>query len=347
MSVVNHQKLDTQTAESTTAAVSRRHLDRSYRRRRSALDILIVFGVLLTISIVASLLRPDTFPFLSAPNVITGLEAIPLLTIAAIGVGVLMIAGEFDVSVGSNFVFSSMVMAMIVDSGGPPFMAMAVAIICGCLIGLVNGILTLWLKIPSFIATLGTMGIWAAATLFVHGASAQPFPTEGIFAAITSGRVGGWIPASMIWLTIIGIITALFLQQHKFGNHLYAAGGDPQSATASGVAVRRTKLIAFIFAGAMAAMAGVLSAARVNTVSPGGSIDLPLIAIAVAVIGGVSLTGGRGTVVGIIVGGALIYWIQNVLLLVGAPGFYLAGFVGALIIVAATFYRVTNHRRLK
>ena len=325
---------------------AQRRLDRRHRRRRSAIDIVIVFGLLLVLSAIGAVVWPGRFPFLSQPNIVTGLEAIPLLAIPAIGVGILMVAGEFDLSIGSNFVFSSMVMAMLAESGISLFLAALAGVAMGIAIGLLNGLISLWLRIPSFIATLGTTGVWAAATLFVHGASAQPFDTDGLFAAVTSGRLGSWIPAAAIWLVIVGVLAGLLLHAHRFGNHVYAAGGNAQSATATGVAVRTTKLVAFALTGGLAALAGVLAAARVNNVTPGGSVDLPLMAIAACVIGGVALTGGRGTVSGIVVGAALIYWIQDVLLLLGAPGFYLSAFVGVLIIAAATFYRVTRERRL-
>ena len=238
-------------------------------------------------------------------------------------------------------------MAMLSQDGTSPFIAAIIAVLIGCAIGALNGVVTLWLKIPSFVATLGTTGIWAAATLYVHGASTQPFPTGGLFASLTAGTIGGWVPAAFIWLTAFGIAAGALLQRHKIGNHMFASGGNPQSAVATGVSVRLTKMISFALAGGLAAVGGVLAASWVNNVTPGGSVDLPLQAIAACVIGGVSLTGGRGTIAGIVVGAALIYWIQDVLLLLGAPGFYLTAFVGGLIIVAATFYRVISQRRVK
>jgi ribose/xylose/arabinose/galactoside ABC-type transport system permease subunit len=335
------------TSENKLRGSGENRQDAKYRRQRSGIDVILVFGGVLIGSMICGIIWSSSFPFLSEPNIVTALQSIPLLAIPAIGVGILMIAGEFDLSIGSNFIFSSTVMAMMTQSGTSPFLAAIIAVAIGCAIGGLNGVVTLWLKIPSFVATLGTTGIWAAATLYVHGASTEPFPTGGIFASLTAGDIGGWVPAAFIWLGVLGIAASALLQRHKIGNHMFASGGNPQSAVATGVSVRLTKMIAFALAGGSAAVGGVLAASWVNNVTPGGSVDLPLQAIAACVIGGVSLTGGRGTIAGIIVGAALIYWIQDVLLLLGAPGFYLTAFVGGLIIVAATFYRVVSQRRIK
>jgi ribose/xylose/arabinose/galactoside ABC-type transport system permease subunit len=311
---------------------------------QSALDFAVLFVVIQVASIVAGVIWPNSFAYTNGANVLTALEAIPLLGITAIGVGVLMIAGEFDLSVGANFIFASIVMAMLADQGWPVFVAALVALAIGCGIGLLNGLITLWFRIPSLITTLGTTGIWTAATLYVHGAASQTFNVSGAFATLTSGSIGDF-PAEMFWMIGLGVFAWAFLQRHRIGNHVFAVGGNARSANATGISVRKAKLIAFGFAGTMAAFAGVLAAARVSTITPGGETDLPLQVIGACVIGGTALMGGSGTVLGMALGAALLYWIEDVLLLLGAPGFYLDAFVGGLIIVAAALYAVTKQRR--
>ena len=319
--------------------------DRRYRLRQSALDLTFLFVVIQVGSIVAGLIDPNGFAYASSVNILTALEAIPLLGITAVGVGLLMITGEFDLSVGSNFIFSSIVMAMLASRGWPPLLAALVALAIGCGIGLLNGLITLWARIPSLITTIGTNGIWGAATLFVHGAASQSFNVSGVSATIMSGTIGDF-PAEFFWMIGVAVLAWAFLQRHKIGNHFFAVGGNQRSANATGIRVKRTKLIAFGVAGTLAALAGVLAAARVNTITPGGETDLPLQVIGACVIGGTALMGGRGTVLGMVLGSALLYWIEDVLLLLGAPGFYLDAFVGALIIVAAAAYAVTHYRRV-
>jgi simple sugar transport system permease protein len=318
---------------------------RRYRRQQSAFDILIIFLIVQVISVIYGFISPNTFAYNSFANIQTSLGAIPVVTgIPALGVGILMIAGEFDLSVGSNFIFSSILMAQLATNGLSVWLSALIGLVVGTGIGLLNGLITLRLGIPSFITTLGTMLIWQAGTLFVHGASSQPFsPSQG-FAALTAGNVGVF-PADFIWFVVLAIVFWGLLERNRIGNHIFAAGGNKQAATATGVRVNRTKLLAFCIAGACAALGGILSASQIGNIAPSTGDVLPLQAIAACVIGGLALNGGRGTILGIVLGSALIYWISDVLLLVGAPGFYITAPVGILIIAAAAIYEILRARR--
>ncbi len=321
---------------------------RRYRRQQSAFDILIIFLIVQVVSVIYGLISPATFAYNSPANILTALQSIPQLGIPALGVGVLMIAGEFDLSVGSNFIFSSILMAQLNGYGLSVWLAALIGLVIGTGIGLLNGVITLRLKIPSFITTLGTMLIWSAATLFVHGASSQPFSPSPGFAALTAGNLPGILsvfPAAFLWFVALAIAFWGLLQRNRIGNHIFAAGGNKQAATATGVRVDRTKLIAFSLAGACAALGGILTASQIGNIAPSTGDILPLQAIAACVIGGLALTGGRGTILGIVLGAALIYWITDVLLLVGAPGIYITAPVGVLIIVAAAIYEILRARR--
>ena len=157
-----------------------------------------------------------------------------------------------------------------------------------------NGVLTMTLRIPSFITTLGTLGIWTAVTLFVHGSSAETFTPPAAFQSLVAGQVG-WIPTELIWFIALGIVFYIVLQRTAIGNHMFAAGGDQTAAVASGVNVVRAKLFAFTLTGLMAAVSGLLAATRVGSIFPGDVTTLPLQAIAACVIGGVVIAGGTGT----------------------------------------------------
>jgi len=137
------------------------------------------------------------------------------------------------------------------------------------------------------------------------------------------------------------------LHHHKLGNHFYAVGGNKQAATAIGISPNRVKMIAFGIAGFCAALSGILATSRVGSIVPGQGTGMELRAIAACVIGGVALTGGRGTILGIFLGAALIYTIQDILLLIRAPGFYLDIFVGLLIVGAVIFNTTVEKRRRK
>ncbi|MBV9229160.1 MAG: hypothetical protein JOZ18_07585, partial [Chloroflexi bacterium] len=174
------------TVEQRTKAAGRR-----YRRQQSAFDILIIFLIVQAISVIYGFISPDIFAYNSLANIQTALYTIPIeVGIPALGVGVLMIAGEFDLSVGNNFIFSSIVMAQLATNGMNVWLAALIGLVIGTGIGLLNGLITLRLRIPSFITTLGTSFFWLAATFFVHGASSQPFTPDPAFVALTAGSIG-------------------------------------------------------------------------------------------------------------------------------------------------------------
>ena len=308
------------------------------------MDVLVLFLAVQLGSIVYGLANPDSFPYTSSANVSIALQVIPLVGIPALGVGVLMIAGEFDLSIGGIYVFSGMVMAKLAEGGLEPFAAAFVCLAVGGAIGSINGLITVGLRVPSFITTLGMAGVWTSAALLINSSSIPFAPDSSFFADVTSGDIGV-VPAEVLWLIGAGIVFWLFLQRLTVGNHIFAVGGNRAAAVANGIRVSRVKVLAFTISGVCASLAAVLAASRSGVVSPDAGVTLPLQAIAACVVGGLMLTGGRGTVLGIALGAALIYWIQDVLLLIGAPGYYLDGFVGALVIAAAAVYSVMRTRR--
>src|SRR5579864_9134462 len=204
-----------QTATDEAAAKLEKAAGRRYRRQQSALDILILFLVVIGASVIYGLISPDTFAFNSFANIQNALYTIPIeVGIPALGVGVLMIAGEFDLSVGINFVFSSIVMAQLATNGLNVWLAALIGLLIGTGIGLFNGVITLRLQIPSFITTLGTSFFWSAAVLFVHGASSQPFTPDPVFAALTAGSIGP-IPATFLWWVALALAFYALLQRNR------------------------------------------------------------------------------------------------------------------------------------
>lgn len=315
-----------------------------HRYRESAIDILILFILVQIGAIIYSQLEPETFRYLDRRNIIVTLKAFSILGVLSLGVGTLMIAGEFDLSVGASYTFTGIFLAKQVENGMSAYPAALLAIGVGIGIGLLNGLITLRFAIPSFIATLGTMLFWEGMTLYFYGARSMRFRPEQSFSDLMSGEIGV-LPASFLWLVALTLAFWALLHHHKLGNHFYAVGGNKRAATAIGINPTRVKLIAFGLVGACAALAGILAAARVGAIQPGQGTGLELRAIAACVIGGVALTGGRGAILGIFLGSALIYTIQDILLLGRAPGFYLDIFVGLLIVSAAVFNQMIRNQQ--
>lgn len=304
--------------------------------------IFIMFIVAQTAAIVFGLLFPDKFRYLAPANITVVLKSIAPLGIMALGVGILMIAGEFDLSVGALYSFTSIVCATVTNSlmgdinaenasALAPFIGMALAI--GALAGLVHAFVTLRFNIPSFITTLGAMLIWKGGTLLYHGARALRFKPTEPFATIFGGEIGV-IHASMIWFLIFCVVFYYLLHHHKLGNHFYAVGGNRNAAVAIGINPAKTKYIAFAIAGFMATLSGIVAATRVGSIQPGGGLGMDLQSIAACVIGGLALNGGRGSILGILLGTALVFTIQDALLLLQAPAFYFEMFVGTMIVIA-------------
>jgi len=318
------------------------HWFQGFRRTTDA-SILVVFVIIQIICIAAALIAPTSFRYLSGPNISVMLQAIPSLGIVALGVGVLMIAGEFDLSVGTAATFVSVVAAMLMNMSISVWIASTVAIMLGTLIGTLNGLITLQFAMPSFIVTLGGLLFWHGMTFLVHGAQSIGFRPDPVFQFVFGGNFG-LVGTSFLWLILCCIGFHVMLQHQRLGNQIFAVGGNRDAATAIGISPRKIKLVAFSIAGAMAAFSGIISATRVNSINPAQGQGVELQAIAACVIGGLALTGGRGGILGIFLGASLIYTIQDVLLLMRAPGFYLDIFVGALIVIAVIFNQVAGNR---
>ena len=297
-------------------------------------NIIIAFLIIQFFCITAGLLYPDDFRYLSSSNIAIMLKAIPTLGILALGVGMLMISGEFDLSVGSIYAFTAVVCSMVIASGLSAWIAAPLLIAAGAAISMANGVVSLRFALPSFIVSLGAMLFWKGMIFFVHGAQAIRFEASETFRDVMAGSIGP-LEMPFVWFFVLAVVFHLVLRHHAFGNHIFAVGGDRNAATANGVSPAKVKLACFALAGSCAAFSGIISAARVGSVTPAQGGGLELQAIAACVIGGVALTGGRGSMIGVFLGAVLIYTIQDVLLLLRAPGFYLDIFVGALIVLAA------------
>ena len=315
-------------------------------RSKPAGGILLLFCTIQVVAIIAGLLYPENFRYLNPANIAVLLKSMSALGIMAIGVGILMISGEFDLSVGTLYTFCAIVTAtMVKEYALSPYLAMIIGIIVGIIAGLIHGNIVNRFTIPSFIVTLGAMLLWKGGTLLYHGAKSLRYKYESeTYKTVLTGDIGV-IDASFLWFIGVGIVFYFIVPHHKIGNHFFAVGGNPEAAIAIGINPKRVKLIAFSIAGGCAALSGVVAMSRVGSVQPGGGLGLELEAIAACVIGGCALMGGRGSILGIMLGTALIYTIQDLLLLLRAPGFYFEMFVGGLIVLAVII-NVTIRKRI-
>lgn len=306
---------------------------RRLRRGKSG-NIVFLFIIIQLVAVIASISFPQDFRYLSMGNVQLMLKAIPSLVIIVMGVNLLMIAGEFDLSVGATFTLTALVMAKMFDAGVPLWVSVLVSLCCGIIIGMVNGLIVVRSNVPSFIITLGAMWFWRGIILIVSNSLTVSFYPGDFLTNLFTLNVG-FLQAQFIWAIAIAVLAWLILDRHRLGNYFLGTGGNRGAAAALGINTARVKVIAFCITGFLTAIAGIMSTVRVNSISPIQGQGLELQAIAACVIGGTLLNGGKGTVLGAFLGAALMYTIQDVLLLLRAPGHYLQMFVGIVIVIAA------------
>jgi simple sugar transport system permease protein len=196
------------------------------------------------------------FPFLTKPNLSGTLtQAIPVLALLAIGAGILMIAGEFDLSMGASLGFSGIVFIKTVNNGQPWVLALLAAIASSMAIALINGLIVVITQIPSFIATLGMWLFWNGAALFVNSTSAAiidaPDPT---MVKVLVGN-HGWYRSQLLWMIGVGFIAWWFLHRSKWGNHIYATGGNAAAAKAVSIKPNSVRLMSFAIMSALVGLA--------------------------------------------------------------------------------------------
>jgi ribose/xylose/arabinose/galactoside ABC-type transport system permease subunit len=226
--------------------------------------------------------------------------------------------------------------------GLPIPVAIVLGIAAGALVGLINGFLIQRMRLAPFIATLGMLGVARGVVVgTTSGQGVSGLPPE--FTAIGQGYVGP-VPIPVVVLIVVAVVVALFLATHVWGTYIYSIGGNETAAILTGLPVARVKIFVYVVCGLLSALAGVLVVSRVGVSLPGQSLGYELQVIAAAVIGGVSLQGGRGTILGAVLGALLIGLIQNILVFERVPPYWQTAFTGGIIILAAIVDIVRQRR---
>lgn len=330
-------------------------VQRSKARGRSHLFEFRTLGLLGAILILAVFFQSQRGTFLSSENLLTVARAMSSLALIAFAQMFVIILGELDLSVGSVYLLTSITLSVLWLGGGvfswnlPLWLAAIAAIVVALVAGLINGLLTTVVRIPSFIATLGMLSMAQGVALLISGANNfnaefnEPPPAKAelrVFSAL-GGDISDGVPAQVIWLA--GAFALFWLLRHRtiFGFRCLAIGGNPEAARVAHLPVRRYKVVAFMLCSAMAGLAGILDFSYVGSVGPTSGAGLTFPVFAAVVIGGVSLTGGRGTVVGTLLGAILLAVLNNGLALLGVGSFIQLIFVGAVTVGAVALDRVS------
>ncbi len=275
--------------------------------------------------------------FLTLGNVQAMLVAAAILVMLTVGQTYVIITAGIDLSVASALTLGSVVLGQAYSRGWSMAVACVLAVAAGTAVGVINGLVIAKGKITDFIVTLGTLSAAAGAALVLS--NGEPVTViSGFLLRLATGSLGP-IPYFVIVAAVVAIVGHVVLFHTRFGTHLFATGGDSEAARAMGIDTDRVKIAAYTISGFLAGLASILLTARIGAAEPAANTSFLLNSVAAVVLGGVSLFGGRGSVVGPVVGALLLTALVNGLTLLSVPVFYQPLAVGIVVVLAALLVR--------
>lgn len=321
------------------------------RRLLQARELGILMVLAAEIAIFAILThRPDRpNPMLDADNLLATVRDMTVLATAALGSSVIIIAGGIDLSVGSCIALTSVISAQAIVAGYPPLVASVLGVLTAMLMGGISATFITRASLPPFIATLGMMSIARGLAYLITKGATIPIPDSGFTRVLGSGMVPlpmMAVPVPVILLLVWAMVFHLFMTRTRWGREIYAIGGNEESARLSGVPVVRLKYLVYVLGGLMAGLAGVIFTAYYGTGQSTAAMGWELDAIASVVIGGGSLSGGRGSIWGTCIGALIFQVLRSGLAMVGASD-YNQLIIGAVVVAVVAFDQVASRRALK
>ena len=296
-------------------------------------------GVLLALIVLVIALAFLAENFLSMRNILSILRAVSFEGIAALGMMLVMITGGLDLSIASNMALSGILVSLLMVSGVPVFPAILIAVVAGMGIGMVNGLIITRIGLGPIITTLGMMSVVRGlAFMITKGLPVVNLPSA--FTRLGQGLIGGVVPVPILFFLIVAVVIHLIQRYTVFGYQLYATGGNEVASRYSGVQTAKVTLLTYVLAGALGALAGVLLIARLGVAQPSIASGYEMAIIAAVIIGGTSLNGGIGTVLGTVLGVLIIGVIRNGLVLANIGGYYIQFANGLLILTAVVINRL-------
>lgn len=278
--------------------------------------------------------------FLTANNLLNLLLQVTSNALIAFGMTFVILTGGIDLSVGSILALSSALTAGLLGSGMPVTLAILISLILGCILGMMNGLLISYGKLAPFIVTLATMTIFRGATLvYTNG---NPI-TKGLsdtflFQFLGQGYIVG-IPFPVIIMFIVFIVLYVLLHKTAFGKSVYAIGGNEKAAYISGVKLNKVKIIIYSISGMLASISGLIITSRLSSAQPTAGASYEMDAIAAVVLGGTSLSGGKGRILGTLIGALIIGVLNNGLNIIGVSAFWQQVVKGVVILIAVLIDR--------
>jgi ribose transport system permease protein len=323
------------------------------KRRRNISQSLVLVIMIVALAVVATIVNPR---FLRVTNIINIFQQIAVLGIVASGVGMLLVSGHIDISVGSQVSLLGVIIAMVIqrmlglpDGGVEPWrqalafpLAILVTLAIGLVMGLINGITVIKSRAASFIITLGFLSAYHGVALLVSGGAS--YMLFGTFELIGRGRILNVVPISILFLLGIVAISYVVLKYFRYGRFLYAIGGNRKAAYVSGINTNRVIITAYAIVGLLNGLAATILISRVGSALATTGDSYALDSLASVIVGGVAITGGKGTALNIFLGVVLIGVIGNALIIMNVNPYVRDVVIGLVIIAAVTISQYTSER---
>lgn len=286
--------------------------------------------------IVITILNPS---FLTVDNLLNILRQVSISALIAFGMTFVILTGGIDLSVGSTLALTGAVAASLLATGTDPIIAMGLALILGLILGAINGVIITKGKVAPFIATLATMTIYRGITLvYTEGRPISGLGDGLAFQMFGKGYFFG-IPVPVVTMVLAFIVLYFILHKTTFGRRVYAVGGNEEASKLSGINADRVKIAVYAITGFLAAVSALILTSRLNSAQPTAGESYELDAIAAVVLGGTSLTGGRGWIFGTLVGALIIGVLNNGMNLIGVSSFFQQIVKGVVILLAVLIDR--------
>lgn len=284
--------------------------------------------------------------FLRVPNLKSVATQSVIVALGAMGMTLIIISGGIDLSAASNIALSSVITAFAINAGFPPLLAIFLGVMTGGLIGLANGSLITSLRLVPFIVTLGMLGIARGIAKWTAGNQKIDAPLTWVNELMAKNPRPSWLlTAPGVWMMIIfAVAMAVVLRYSVFGRHLFAIGSNEATARLCGIRIKRTKIIVYSIAGLFCGLGGVMEFSRLTVGDPTVAVGLELDIIAAVVIGGGSLSGGSGSILGSMIGVFIMSFLRNGCTMMGWPNYIQEIIIGAIIVVAVALDQI-RHRK--
>lgn len=306
-------------------------------RKQKALSFIRKNIVLVALILVVAIFGFTAPNFLTLQNMLNIGRQTVIIAIIASGMTLVIISANIDLSVGATLAMAAMVATLTLQFTNQVYLAFIAAVATGALIGSINGYLTAKARIPSFLVTLGIMGAVRGIAMIITKTLAVQVYNEMYWNMFGDGIIGGIFPVPILWAIVVLIVIHILLRYSTLGRYIYATGGNIEAARFTGVKTDRVVIWAFVITGMLAALAGIVLSSRMHAARPNIGEGVELNVIAAVILGGTSLFGGRGSIIGTLLGALVVGTLNNGLILLGFST-HVQMLVRGLVIIAAVVF---------